>query len=129
MAAEVQSLVLGFDLVFVLKGPIEEILRKTINLEALIKSKALFNIIAKNFQTAELWLQIDELYLRNSYKIEELDHLVWISRNINPADPQTKSVTNPNSTLYKKMKTNKFHMKPEGWAISHARKGLECRIG
>lgn len=128
MAAEVQALVLGFDYAFIVKDLIEEIIGRSIRLEALIDSKTVFNVIAKDGQTAERRLQIDVLALRQSYDIGELDRLAWIPGKDNPADPLTKPVTNTTSPLFSIMTTNKFQTKPQGWAVSHERKSHECQF-
>lgn len=129
LAAEIQALVLGFDSAFLVKDLVEELLGRTIKLEALIDSKTVFNVIAKDGKTSEKRLQIDVLALRQSYDLGELDRIAWIPGKRNPADSLTKPVLTTSSPLYQVMKTNKLDIQPQGWAVSSSRerKSVECR--
>lgn len=122
MAAEIQALVLGFDYAFVVKDLIEEILGHHISLDALIDSRTVFNVIAKDAQTAERRLQIDVLALRQSYDAGELERIGWIPGDKNPADSLTKPVLNIRSPLFSIMVTNRFLTKPQGWSVSNEEK-------
>ena len=122
MAAEVQALVLGFDFSFVVKDLIEELLGREIKLEAMVDSKTVFDVIARDSQTAERRLQIDVLALRQSYNCGELDRLGWIPGEKNGADPLTKYALAKTTALYMMMKYNYFGIEPQGWSVSHERK-------
>lgn len=78
MAAEIQAFVLGFDYAYAVKNFVKEIIGRTIQLEAMIDSKTVFNVIEKDGQTAERRLQIDVLALRQSYDQGELAQIAWI---------------------------------------------------
>ena len=127
MAAEIQALVLGFDFAFIVKDLIEEILGREVKLEALVDSKTVFDVIARDAQTSERRLQIDVLALRQSYDRGELDRIAWIPGDKNAADPLTKYVLSKTSPLYMIMTTNKFGIRPQGWAVSHERKS-SCSV-
>ena len=124
MAAEVIALVLGYDVAFVVKDLVEEILGREVKLEVMIDSRTVFNVIAKDGQTAEKRLQIDVLALRQSYDAGELEQFSWIPGSVNPADALTKPVISLKSPLYMMMSTNVFDIDPKGWALtmSHEKK-------
>lgn len=46
MVAEIQALVLGFDFSFLFKNLVEEILDRKLNLEEIIYSKTVFNVLS-----------------------------------------------------------------------------------
>ena len=120
MAAEIQALVLGFDYAYVVKDLIEEILGRTIMLDAMVDSKTVFDVIAKDAKTTERRLQIDVIALRQSYDMGELNRLAWIPGIMNASDPLTKDyVLKRNTPLYIIMASNKFAVTPQGWAVSH----------
>ena len=119
MAAEIQALVLGFDFAFLIKDLVDEILGTDMRIEALIDSKTVFNVVAKDGKTAERILQIDILAHRQSYDIGELDRIAWIPGNTNPADSFTKTILSTTSPLFHIMQKNKFTLVPQGWANSH----------
>lgn len=66
MGAEIQALVLGFDFAFLEQYLIEEILGKSIRMEAMMDRKTVFNVVAKDGKTEERRLQIDILALRQN---------------------------------------------------------------
>ena len=122
MAAEIQALVLGFDYAYVIQHLVEEIIGRTIKLEAMIDSKTVFNVVAKDGQTAEKRLQIDVLALRQSYDLGELDRIAWIPGHENPADSLTKPVLTKKTPMFAMMESNNFGTEPHGWAVSHERR-------
>lgn len=48
MSAELQALVLDFDYAYLMKDLMEEIIGKSMNIEAMIDSKRVFNVVAKD---------------------------------------------------------------------------------
>ena len=122
MAAELHALVLGFDYAFLVKDLVEEILGRKIVVEAMVDNKSVFNVIAKDGKTAERRLQIYVLALRQSYDLGELERIAWIPGTDNPADSLTKPVLSTSSPLFNIMCSNKFSLKPDGWAVSHEKK-------
>lgn len=64
MATEIQDLGLGFDYAFLVKNFIEELLGRKILQEAMLDSKNVFNVVAKDGKTADRRLQIDFLGLQ-----------------------------------------------------------------
>lgn len=93
IAAEVQALVHGFGYAFLVRDLVKELLRGTLQLEAMIDRKKVFNIVAKDGKTTERRLQIDALALRKYYKDGELSRNFWIPGKSNPADALTKPVS------------------------------------
>lgn len=67
MAAELFSFVLGFDYAFVVQDLLMDMTGRHFPLEALVDSKTVFDIVAKQSQTTEKRLQIDAMALRQSY--------------------------------------------------------------
>lgn len=118
MAAEIQALVLGFDFAFVIRDMVEELTRRSVPIEAIIDSKTMFNVIARDGQTTERRLQIDIFALRQSYDNGELRRISWIPGTANPADALTKPVLNTRSPLFKLMQTNRLTKGALGWAMS-----------
>lgn len=84
----------------------------------MIDSNTKYNEFEKNRQHSERRPQIDVLSLRQSYYLGELDRISWIPENTNPADSLTKPVQTKTSTLYTKMKTNRFMINRQEWATS-----------
>ena len=119
MAAEIQALMLGFDYAFYVRDLLEEILGRSFKIEAMIDSKTVFNVVAKDGKTTERRLQIDILSLRESYDNGELNRIAWIPGPTNPADPLTKPALSTTSPLFKIMEHNMLDIAPQGWAQSH----------
>lgn len=90
MAAEVPSLILGFDLYFVMRDMITDIMGNRIPLEDYVDNRTVFEVIAKDAITTERRLQIDVAALKESYIRGELDNIGGIPGPINAADGMTK---------------------------------------
>ena len=106
MAAELHALTLGFDYAIIIREMLNEILGRMLKIEAMIDSKTVFNVIAKDSQTTERRLQIDALGIRQSYNTVELSKLSWIPGTLNLADPLTKPMLNKMTPLYNAMMKN-----------------------
>ena len=128
LAAEVHGLVLAFDHSFIIQDMIKEILGRTLDVEAYVDSKTLFDVVAKNSNTTEKRLQIDIFALKESYAKGELRKLTWIPGNNNPADALTKPILTATSPLWRLMKDNKLDTEALGWAnsVTHKPQSLEC---
>lgn len=70
MAAEVQTLILGFDYSYLVRDFSEKLIGRPLSLEAMINKKTVSNVVAKDGQTTEIPLKIDVLALRQSYDKE-----------------------------------------------------------
>lgn len=127
MEAEVQELILGFDNAFLVKDLVDEIIGGCMNIEAMLDSKKVFNVVAKDGKT-ELRLQIEMTALCKTYENGGLQRIAWIPGPYNPADPLKKLDRSTTSTLFKIMKTNQFILKPTRRAFSCERKTLDCQI-
>lgn len=110
---------IGFDYAFLIQDLVLEILGKQIRIEAMIDSKMVFNVVAKDGKTSERSLKIDIIDLCQNYDIGEVDRIVWIPVETNPADHITKPVFSTSAPLYKIMESNKLKLKLEGWAKLH----------
>lgn len=123
MAAELHALVLAFDFGFVIREMVAEVLQRDVAIEALVDSKTVFDVVAKDAKTSERRLQIDVHALRESYARGELTRLGWIPGNKNPADTLTKISTlraRKPTPLDDIIRTNSFVTKPTGWAQLHS---------
>lgn len=116
LAAEVHGLLLGFDFGLLVKDLLEEILGRTLLMEAMVDSWTLFSVIAKDAPTTERRLQIDVAALRESYAKGELHRIGWIPGLANPADALTKQVLKDNSPLSLLVQQNHFMVELTGWA-------------
>lgn len=119
MAAELHALILAFDYGFVLREMLKEVLRRDVKLEALIDSKTVFDVVAKDGRTNERRLQIDVHALKESYTRGELTRIGWIPGHRNPADTLTKMTTldkEKSTPLNDLTQGNKLNLHPIGWA-------------
>lgn len=89
---------------------------RSVQVEALVDSKTLFDVIAKHGSTTEKRLQIDVFALRQSYTTGELNTVCWIPGSTNPADSLTKHVLSESSPLFELMMTNELKTRVKGWA-------------
>ena len=119
MAAEVHGLVYGFDSAFIEKNIIEELLGTSIPMDVYVDSKTLFNIVAKDGNTAEKRLKIDMWAIRESYDKKEIRNIYWIASSMNLADQLTKPILLNDTALWNVMKTNKINTEALGWTNSH----------
>jgi len=119
MAAELLSLVNGFDSAFIIKHTVSEILDMDIPMDAFVDSRTTFNCVAKNSTTLEKRLQIDVAALRESLTRGELRCMGWIPGSANPADGLTKDkIPNAEHPLTLLMRNNFINIKPQGWLES-----------
>lgn len=64
-----QALFHGFNFAYLVIDLVSELLGSTIQLEAMIDSRKVFNVIAKDGQPTECCLQIDVVALHQSYEV------------------------------------------------------------
>lgn len=103
MEAEIQALSLGLDYKFLIKDLIEEIIGRTLQLEAMIESNIIFNVVSKDGQTAERRLKIDIIAHIQSYHLGELDGISSLQGTENHADSRTKPTVTTNSPMFRIM--------------------------
>jgi hypothetical protein len=115
MAAELLALVYGFDIGYVIKKLLSEVLGHDLPLDAYTDSRTVFNTIAKLGPTMEKRLQIDASSLRESHARGEFRTLAWIPGHENPADALTKGPVADGHALLKLMESNKLSINPRGW--------------
>lgn len=121
MAAELLSLVYGFDSAYIVKHTLDSCLKEKIPLHVYTDSRTVFNTIAKTSSTLEKRLQIDAHSLRQSHKNGEITTLAWIPGNINPADGLTRAKLLPEThPLRKVLETNTITCDPLGWTSLQA---------
>lgn len=115
MAAEIFSLVHGFDQAFIVQSVLEDILGIHVPIDAYLDSRTAFNVVVKDAPTLEKRLQIDVHGLRQSFGTGELRNVYWIAGSSNVADGLTKGMITPDHALWKLMTTNRITLKTEGW--------------
>ena len=117
MAAELLSLVNGYDHAFVIRHTLYELLGRYIPIDAYVDSKTTFNCVAKSASTQEKRLQIDVSSLREALHCNEIRKIAWISGKQNPADGLTRNVLpSPYHPLLQVLKTNRLDFTPLGWS-------------
>lgn len=72
MAAEVHARVLGFDYIFIIQHLHEELLGRSIKVEAYTDSRTIINTVVKDGNTTDRRLKIDICALREFYECGEL---------------------------------------------------------
>lgn len=117
MAAEILSLVMGYDEAFMVKNSLEAILKREIQLDIYIDSRTTFNCVAKHAATLEKRLQIDVSALRESHMRGEIRTIGWIPGSQNPADGLTREkILTRDHPLINLMRTNSIKFDATGWA-------------
>lgn len=114
MAAEVHALIHAVDVVTLIGDALNELLGRTIALEAYVDSRSLFKVVTKNRNTAERRLQNDMFALRDSYQTGELKSIGWIQGKENPADALAKDVVSERSALWRLMTESTLNVDPIG---------------
>ena len=118
MAAELLSLVTGFDQAYTVRHIMEEILGRKLDLDAYVDSRTTFNCVAKSASTLEKRLQIDVASLREAYTRGEIKNFGWVPGSMNPADGLTKRVILADKhPLIRLMIENKIDINPKGWSM------------
>jgi hypothetical protein len=119
LAAEVLGLVYGWDQAFVVQHTIQEVLGRTVPVDAYVDSRTTFDCVAKNAVTLEKRLAIDVSALRQSHSLGELSRIGWVPGIHNPADGLTRSaILKQDHPLIDLMVSNTLRPEPEGWAES-----------
>lgn len=91
LAAELFAMVDGFDLGFSIKESLERISgKKNVDLTLMTDSLSLYGLTISLAQTTERRLQIDLEVLREAFERREIQNIIWIAGQENPADDLTK---------------------------------------
>lgn len=90
LAAELFAMVAGFDMAFTVRGTIEEVLHRKVDLIVCTDSFSLYECITKLGKPSENRLMVDVSGLRQSYERREITEVRWIEGTSNPADAMTK---------------------------------------
>lgn len=114
MAAEVQALVHGSDYVYLVRDFVKELIGWPLTFEAIVDSKTVLNVVAKDGQSKERRLHIYVLALGHSYEEGHFLRIAWIPGTQNPADSLTILVLSTSSPWYKTMESNRFALVPQG---------------
>ncbi|KAI1007193.1 hypothetical protein K3495_g1026 [Podosphaera aphanis] len=87
--AELQSLLLGFDMGACIKKTYEQIYNRHIPLEIYTDSKSLYDCVIRLGTTLEKRMMIDVMVIRDAYEEREITEIKWIAGDTNPADSMT----------------------------------------
>ena len=127
LGAEMLAFADAFDLSFLLKRDLEDILGKKLPLKMLTDSKCLFDIITKQSETTEKRLEIDVKAVREGYNAFEISDIGFIRSANNPADALTK--VRGNDSLLKLLETNKCDFDVDKWVVrkkENSSEKVEC---
>lgn len=90
LAAEIHAFMLGYEQDFLIKNLAEEVLVKQLPIMEYVDSRSVFDIISKDGNKTEKWLQIKLFAIRKSYENGEIERLGWIPWLTNQADALKK---------------------------------------
>lgn len=113
LAAELFSLVHGFDVASVLRLALNDMLDRIIPLHVYTDSRSLYDCLTKIGRTTEKRLLIDLCMLRQNYERREITEVYWIPTAQNPADSFTKFTAG--SSLSKLIDNNHLELSPNAW--------------
>lgn len=115
LAAELYALIEGFDVGFIIRDAVQRCTgMKSVPLTLATDSRSLFQLSVTLVQTTEKRLLIDLNVIREAYEKRDLNDLVWISGDSNPADGLTK-MTKRNDVLGTMLATNQFNPQTQSW--------------
>jgi hypothetical protein len=114
LASKLYGMVNGFDIGAAIKKTIENI-TKIDNLPLLLctDSKCLYECLVKLGTTHEKRLMVDIMCLRQSYERREINEVIWIDGDSNPANAMTKS--QPCQALRDLINSNRIDLRATGW--------------
>lgn len=115
MAAELHSLIYGFDQAFVTGDMLQELLGRKVHIDAYVDSRTVFNVVAKTAATLKKRIQLDVHALRESHTNGELRNIEWIPGTQKVSDGLTKGIINSDHPLWQLMVSNKLRIKATGW--------------
>ena len=113
LASELYAMVNGFDIRAVLKLTIKSILKQSVPMILYRDLKSLYDCLVKLCITLEKGLMVDIMWLRQSYKRQEIVKIKWFNGDSNPADTITKA--KPCHALQELINTNTVSMKASIW--------------
>lgn len=133
LAAELFSLVHGFDVASVHRQAVRNILGRTIPLNTFTDSRSPYDFMTKTGRTLEKRLLIDLSMPRQSYERREISDVLWIPSLQNPADSFTKY--QPPTASATLIKTNHLSLTPNewverknpSWANTTKKDSLQCK--
>lgn len=115
LAAELFALMEGFDIGYTVRDSFVKCSgRKDVNLILATDSRSLFSLSITLAQTTEKRLLIDLSLIREAYEKRDINDIIWIAGNCNPADGLTK-VSKRNSTLSELISKNNFMPHARSW--------------
>lgn len=100
-ADDVQVLLLSYDYSYVICDEVEELVDRHTSLEVCVDSRTLFNVKAKDSQTAERRLQVYILALKERCSRFKIPKMVYIPGRDSTADASMKKLTTRRSPLWK----------------------------
>ena len=115
LAAELFSMIEGYDLGYSIKDSLQRILSiVNIPLKLATDSHSLFSLAINLSQTTERRLLIDLASIREGYEKRWISDIIWIPGTLNPADDLTKPYKQ-NGSLQLIMETNNFNPFRKSW--------------
>lgn len=111
--AELQGLLLGFDIGACIKKTYEILFNRYIPLTVYTDSKSLYDCVIRLGMTLEKRMMIDVMVIRDAYEERELTEIKWITGDTNPADSMTKIKCN--DALKDLIDTNMIKVSVKEW--------------
>lgn len=113
LSAEMFAILDGFDVGYVVREILSELLGRKVDFVLLTDSRSAFHITTTLISTKEKRLMLDVHLVREAYENREISKILWISGASNLADCLTK--VNHNGTLRQYLLTNSVDISCEGW--------------
>lgn len=121
MGAEIHAFVHGFDVAFIIPDLAQELLGSAVDLESMVYSKNIFDVIERDEKTAENRLHIDVPTLWQYHEKVELRRFDCITGKTNPSRALESTALAPKSSLYDMMRAEGFKVAMKGWVTSRAK--------
>lgn len=117
MAAEVHALIHAVDMGMIVQDALSTLFNCSIEVEAFVDCRTLFNVATRNSNTAERRLQNDVFALPEGYNNGELKHIKRMKSNKNPEDVLRKELLPKGSATWAMINKIRMNVDPVGWAI------------
>lgn len=113
LAAELFACVNSFDHSSTLRVTLNDMFGRPVPLVVCTDSKSLYDMLVGLKSTTEKRLLIDLAGLREAYEMREIDEIIWIPSECNPADALTKK--DPCVAMDKLQEHNEIDLNPNAW--------------
>jgi hypothetical protein len=131
LASELYAMANGFDIASTVKATTDAAVKNSpagygrIPLILCTDSYSLYDCIVKLGTSSEKRLMIDIMSLRESYERREIDQVIWINGESNPADSMTKRPAKAGNALRRLVDTNHLELITEAWVERNKEGALE----